>query len=172
MQEIIDIVYTYGVDTLLLALIINLLTGIIKIPIKILSAKINRKNINKYITLLPVIIGFILSSLTTGMILEPGVFWNARTPVLALMSSSLSLSIYAICEKFFGISDVNDLNITTTEEILNAISEFLPKEQKSSENMLLLDNDAENNPHNSDTEQIMTKKIHIILGREKTIYDE
>ena len=46
MQEIIDIVYTYGVDTLLLALIINLLTGIIKIPIKILSAKINRKNIN------------------------------------------------------------------------------------------------------------------------------
>ena len=37
MQEILEVIDSYGIDTVVLALIINVLTGIVKIPIKHLS---------------------------------------------------------------------------------------------------------------------------------------
>ena len=104
MQEITEIIQAYGIDAVALALAVNLLTGLVKIPIKRLALRLEPKGIflKKYITLLPVAIGFGLSALVTGLYLEPGVFWNDRTPVLAVTASSLSLSLYAICEKFFA----------------------------------------------------------------------
>ena len=110
MQEILEVIDSYGIDTVVLALIINVLTGIVKIPIKHLSTKLEPKGIhlNKYITLLPIVLGFSVSALATGLVFEPGVYWNAHTPVLALTSAGLSLSIYAICEKFFGEKRVTD----------------------------------------------------------------
>ena len=103
MQEILEVIDSYGIDTVVLALIINVLTGIVKIPIKHLSTKLEPKGIhlNKYITLLPIVLGFSVSALATGLVFEPGVYWNAHT-------AGLSLSIYAICEKFFGEKRVTD----------------------------------------------------------------
>ena len=40
MQEILEVIDSYGIDTVVLALIINVLTGIVKIPIKHLSTKL------------------------------------------------------------------------------------------------------------------------------------
>lgn len=107
MEEILNVIRTYGADTVVLAILINVLTGFLKIPVKKLSDK-GGYDINKYITLIPVALGFVLASLANGLVFESGVFWSERVPVLAVSASSLSLSIYAVLEKFF---------VKTTKEI-------------------------------------------------------
>lgn len=100
MKELMNIISHYGVDVCILALIINLSTGITKTPIKWISKKIGLGNsINKYITLLPLFFGFIYAGLY--QLYSTASFLNEKTLLLATTSASLSLAIYAILEKFF-----------------------------------------------------------------------
>lgn len=81
MQEILEVIDSYGIDTVVLALIINVLTGIVKIPIKHLSTKLEPKGIhlNKYITLLPIVLGFRYPLWQRDSSLNPA-FIGMRTP--------------------------------------------------------------------------------------------
>lgn len=119
MEELINIIGSYGMDAIIIALLINVATSIAKYPIKKLSRRLEPKGINltKYVTLLPVVFGFIFSVLATGLFLDRGIFWNARTPILALSSGSLSLAVYAVFEKFTGKDKKRGTALYTEEEI-------------------------------------------------------
>ena len=59
MEEfILDILSTYGVTTVVIALLINIVTKFLKIPIKAYSKR-NGRNLNRFISLIPVILGFL-----------------------------------------------------------------------------------------------------------------
>jgi len=123
-QEILNILSTYGVEAIMIALLINLLTGFIKKPIKAYSQKSGR-DLNKFISLVPVVLGFIAAVI---YYLCSAGFKNIKFEnifTLALSSASLSLAVFAVYEKFFPKkkaddgsdteSDKNDINI-----VLNA----------------------------------------------------
>ena len=101
MDEILRIIERYGADTCILAILINLSTGLAKIPLKRLSAKKGLGNrLNKYITLIPPVFGILYAGLYQW--LAAGRFWTDNTATLAAASASLSLAVYAILEKFFA----------------------------------------------------------------------
>ena len=99
-NEILAILSAYGAEVIVIGLLINLLTQIAKIPIKAYSKK-SGKNINRYITLLPVIFGF-----TGAFVYKWATVGFAGIKIeelftLAVSSASLSLALFAIFEKFF-----------------------------------------------------------------------
>lgn len=159
MEEILNIVRTYGADAVVLAIIINVLTGFLKIPIKRAAPKMERRgfDIKKYITFIPIALGVILASLANGLIFECGVFWNERVTVLALSASSLSLSIYAVLEKFFGPSCATEKEEKEEPEIAETdfVSKFLSREG------------APDRVEKADDENVWTEKIILGCGKKE-----
>ena len=101
METILGYIKDYGYETLFIAIAINILTAILKSPIKKLAAKSKDGTlITKYITFLPLIIGFGLCAFYKYVFLEK-VSINGDYISLWLSSASLSLAIYAVFEKFF-----------------------------------------------------------------------
>ena len=84
-----------------MALLIIITTGFAKIPLKLITAKWRNKgvNLNKYIVLLPILFGIGYAALYTYLFC--GTAWSEDTLSIALTSTTLSLSIYAITEKLF-----------------------------------------------------------------------
>lgn len=100
MEQFLQLIERYGIDTCGLALLIGISTGIAKIPLKILSKKKRLGNrVNKYITLLPIVFGLVYAGVYRYYTV--GRFWSEDTAVLATTAASLSLAVYAILEKFF-----------------------------------------------------------------------
>ena len=101
METIEEMIENYGIDNFVLALLIIITTGFAKIPLKLITAKWQNKgdNLNKYIVLLPILFGIGYAALYTYLFC--GTAWNESTLSIALTSTTLSLSIYAITEKFF-----------------------------------------------------------------------
>ena len=97
METIEEMIENYGIDNFVLALLIIITTG----PLKLITAKWQNKgvNLNKYIVLLPILFGIGYAALYTYLFC--GTAWNESTLSIALTSTTLSLSIYAITEKFF-----------------------------------------------------------------------
>lgn len=90
----------HGLDTALIGLITVILTGLIKMPIKYLASKsANSKKITRFITFLPIIIGFGVTALLTCLAGKNLVFEEAFFAQW-LSSVSFSLAIYAFWEKF------------------------------------------------------------------------
>ena len=59
MEQIIEIITKYGLETVIIALIINLLTGLIKMPIKALASRAKESSkITRFIVFLPILLGF------------------------------------------------------------------------------------------------------------------
>ena len=99
-MEIINLIQDYGFESVLIAIIVCIMTGLIKMPIKSLAAKTkDSSRYTKYITFLPLIIGFGVVALYEYVILK-SVTITAEYITLWLTSSSLSLAIYAFIEKF------------------------------------------------------------------------
>lgn len=100
METIEEMIENYGIDNFVLALLIIITTGFAKIPLKLITAKWQNKgvNLNKYIVLLPILFGIGYAALYTYLFC--GTAWNESTLSIALTSTTLSLSIYAITEKF------------------------------------------------------------------------
>jgi len=101
-EFILDIVSAYGLEVIVIAIIINILTGFLKRPIKAYTRRSGR-NLNKYISFIPVVMGF------TGATLYYG-FTKGWTSLrvdevfsLAVGSASLSLAMFAIIEKFLPL---------------------------------------------------------------------
>lgn len=154
-SSILNAIMNYGLETLVIAIIINILTAIIKIPIKKLANKRDDRGavIKKYITFLPVTLGFVLAVAYTFLFVSRISIFNNEFVVLWLTSSSLSLALYAIFEKFFpkkeddiiysddmmykayrlieslsGMDDPKDLK-TLTKLVYNKFVEFNAKEE-------------------------------------------
>lgn len=99
-MDIIQLITDYGVDTLVIALCAVVFTGLFKIPIKKLADKTkNSKKITRFVTFLPILIGFGLTVLSTYLFTKQ-VSFNKDFYVRWLSSVSLSLAIYAFWEKF------------------------------------------------------------------------
>lgn len=135
----------HGLDTLLIALVTVILTGLIKMPIKKLASKSSKcKKITRFITFLPIVIGFGLTVLYTYLINSKVVFEQSFF-VQWLSAVSLSLAIYAFWEKFVPsekkiLSEAEiQANQTIIEELKNKlidtadISSTLPVSEQTME---------------------------------------
>ena len=134
MEQILEMITTYGLETVLIALLVNMLTGLVKMPIKSLANKLNDyTKATRFIVFLPIGFGFLLSFLYARFMI--GVFNFDRAFItMWLTSSSLSLTFYAIFEKLFPSREktLSDCEIKTSETILTNIrqlvEQFLPKD--------------------------------------------
>ena len=134
MEQILEMITSYGLETVLIALLVNVLTGLVKMPIKTLANKLSDyTKVTRFIVFLPIGFGFLLSFLYARFIV--GVFNFDRAFItMWLTSSSLSLTFYAIFEKLFPSEKkaLSDCEIKTSETILKNIrqlvEQFLPKD--------------------------------------------
>ena len=90
-----------GLETMVIALAVNVLTGLIKLPIKAFAKKMDDgTSLTKFIVFLPILLGAGMTLLYGYLSNGRWIFDKSRITVW-LTSSSLSLSIYAILEKLF-----------------------------------------------------------------------
>ncbi len=127
----------YGIDTLIISLLNLILTGLIKMPVKRLAEKSeNSKKITKFITFLPVILGFGLTALLS-FAFNARVDFDRRFYTQWLSSVSLSLSVYAFWEKFvpsekkiLSEAEIRE-NKALVDKLTNNLAENSDKEEKS-----------------------------------------
>ena len=119
-EVIIELIQTYGIEAVLLAIIINFLTGIIKMPIKKAARKFeDSKKITRFIVFLPIIIGFFITALYFEYF-EKSFIFDKEFIETWLTSTSLSLTFYAIIEKFLPKK-----NITSGKEKLGVADDIV-----------------------------------------------
>lgn len=124
-QQVLDIIAEYGLETAILALVINLLTALIKWPIKKLASKTKHcAQITRFIVFLPIVLGFAASSLYIKFF-SHGAVLGKECITLWLTSSSLSLTFYAVFEKLLPPKARESSAAETEEcrEVLDALSE-------------------------------------------------
>ena len=116
-SSILNAIMICGLETVVIAVIINILTTLIKIPIKNWANKRADGGavIKKYITFLPIILGFILAIAYTYLFVSNINLFNREFVVLWLTSSSLSLALYAVFEKFFP---KNEGDVTFSDDMM------------------------------------------------------
>ena len=100
-EEILQIIAEYGIETVIIAIAVNILTGLIKLPIKSMAQKTaDSTKITRYLVFLPILMSFGLTVLYFALIYKK-VEFDTGFLTLWLASGSLSLSLYAIYEKMF-----------------------------------------------------------------------
>lgn len=108
-----ELLQKYGLNSVMIAVSICVLTGLIKMPIKYLASKAKQPSrYTKYITFLPLLLGLGVTVLYEYIVTK-SVLFRGELITLWLTSSSLSLAIYAFIEKFIP----NKKKILTAEEI-------------------------------------------------------
>lgn len=126
----LELVQGYGFNSILIAVTVCILTGLIKMPIKNIAAKAKApEKYTKYITFLPLILGFGITALYEYFIMKT-VKISGDFITLWLTSSSLSLAIYAFIEKFIPSKKkiLSIEEIRQNEELLNKIKDCLTTE--------------------------------------------
>lgn len=128
MDTIEEMIANYGINNFVLALLIIITTGFVKIPFKLITAKWQSKgvNLNRFIVFLPILFGIGYAALYTYIFY--GVAWNDDTLSIALTSTTLSLSIYAITEKLFERKKTDSVVQSSIQS-----SETEPAEEQTSE---------------------------------------
>lgn len=122
-EEIFSVVLEYGLETVLIALAINFATTIIKLPIKALSKKLtNSEKLTRFIVFIPVGLGFLFSYIYAKFIIQNYIF-DKTFITLWITSSSLSLTFYAIFEKFFPKKKrvITDEETSVAQEIIEQV---------------------------------------------------
>lgn len=125
MEEIIKAISEYGLESVVIALAINLLTGIIKLPLKKLAGRLeDSTKATRFIVFLPIIFGFALAALYVQFF-SGGFTFNQAFITLWVTSSSLSLTFYAIFEKLFPKKQkvLTEEEIAANQAVLNGIQE-------------------------------------------------
>lgn len=124
---IMQIVQEYGLNSILIAVAVCILTGLIKIPIKSIASKAeDSSKYTKYITFLPLILGFGVTVLYELWVTKRFSF-TAEFITLWLTSSSLSLAIYAFIEKFIPSKKkiLSSEEIKQNQEMIDQLKECL-----------------------------------------------
>lgn len=133
MKQIVVFFSQYGLDVALCALLTTILTGLLKLPLKKIASKSNDyKRITKYITFLPIAIGFGFVTLYTyfenGVIHFEEIFFSRW-----LSSVSLSLAIYAFWEKFVPSRKkiLNEAEISANRKAISEIENLIEAKRKN-----------------------------------------
>lgn len=129
MEEIAAALHQYGLETVILALSINLCTTLCKIPIKILARKSkNSANITRFIVFMPIVLGFVLV-LCYARFITNRPFFDKSFMQLWLTASSLSLTFYAVWEKIFPCKNMLkcDSETEASKELIDAIANSVEK---------------------------------------------
>ena len=158
MEQILEIINTYGLETVVIALAVNICTGLIKMPIKALARKLrDYTKVTRLIVFIPIILGFLFSFCYEKYIQNSYIFDRAFI-TLWLTSSSLSLTFYAIFEKLFPSKKklLTESEIKTSETILENIKQLI-EGILSKEDEIKTDLKERNN--NENTEKIQKNKI-------------
>ena len=139
MKELLNQISLHGMPVILLALINNLLTAIIKKPIK---NNLKKKNSNyhkfsKYLTFLPVIIGALLS-IAYLYVINNTFSFNLLFINTWIKNTSLSLALYAFEEKFVPNEEkiMSQKEIKENLEVLESIKELV-NEKTDNETIIL-----------------------------------
>lgn len=147
MENVMNLITAYGIDTALIAIATTILTGIVKMPIKRLAQKSkNSHAITRFITFLPVIFGFGATVLATWLLNGAVDFTNEAFYIQWLSAVSLSLAIYAFWEKFVPSKSkiLSEAEISANEELIERIGTLVGMNGKT---ITKSDNSAaENNP--------------------------
>ena len=144
MQEVLKVISENNLETVVIALMVNVLTAIIKIPIKKLSLKSAIKKYTGYIVFIPIVTAFILS-VTYGYLKTGLINVNDYVISLWLSSASLSLAVYAIIEKVIAKNYVymSEEEISITNEYIEKLKALFLKENKTN-NSATENNDEKN----------------------------
>lgn len=124
MEEVMELITTYGVDTVLIAVVTTVLTGIVKMPIKSLAKRsVNSHAITRFITFLPVIFGLGVTALAMWLIDGTIDFQHEAFYIQWLSAVSISLAIYAFWEKFVPSKSkiLSEAEISANEELIEKI---------------------------------------------------
>lgn len=132
MEQILEFITQYGLGNVLCAVVITILTGIIKTPLKKMASKAeDGKKYTKYITFLPVILGFGVMTLSTYLTAGK-IEYNQQFFVSWLSSVSVSLAIYAFWEKFIPSKSkiLSEAEMNDNKAIVSCLQELLiPKDE-------------------------------------------
>lgn len=149
-EKILQTIAQYGLETVCIALCVNLLTAVIKLPVKKLAKRAkNGANITRFIVFLPLLLGFALSILYVTFIAQEKIF-GKEFVTLWLSSSSLSLTFYAVFEKLVPPKNKEEsaAELAASKELLNGIQSALNNgadAEKTGE-----ENDGQENNENTD----------------------
>lgn len=134
MEQILEFITQYGLGNVLCAVVVTMLTGIIKAPLKKIASKAeDSKKYTKYITFLPVILGFGVMTLYTYLTVGK-IEYNQQFFVSWLSSVSVSLAIYAFWEKFIPSKSkiLSEAEISDNKAIVTCLQKLLiPQEETS-----------------------------------------
>lgn len=135
---ITQLVQEYGLNSILIAVAVCVLTGLIKMPIKSIASKAkDSSKYTRYITFLPLILGFGVTVLYE-FLLTKTVCFTADFITLWLTSSSLSLAIYAFIEKFIPSKKkiLSNEEVKQNQEVIDQLKEYLlPSTQEETTEM-------------------------------------
>ena len=121
--EILKLLTDYGLEAIVIALAINVLTGLVKLPVKGLAKKMeDGTKLTRYLVFLPVLLGFVLT-VAYVKIRRGTMGFDKAFVTLWLTSSSLSLTLYAIFEKFFPSKEkiLKDYEIEANKNLIEEI---------------------------------------------------
>ncbi|MCH5164505.1 MAG: hypothetical protein J1F36_05760 [Clostridiales bacterium] len=180
-DDVVEIIAQYGLETILIAVMVNILTALIKTPIKYFASKTKHSTrITRFIVILPIVLGFAIT-LCYRKFLLCDLSFGKEFVTLWLTSSSLSLTIYAVMEKMLPSkkSILQDSETEMTEKIigrLQSIADGVFKNEttnKQENDALATDTDLNNEDQQSssvETEQQLVKKI--VLRGNNHVQDE
>ena len=139
MLGILDFIFCKNLQVPLIAVFTVILTGVLKLPIKQIAAKMkNGQKLTKFITFMPIITGFVITVLI--FFLRFGeIDFDEKFFTNWLSAVSLSLAIYAFWEKFVPTEkkiltqmEIND-NKLLVEELKNTLTENREKTAQNKE---------------------------------------
>lgn len=159
-EQLIQLITEYGLETVILAILINVITGLIKLPVKALAKKMtDGTRLTRYIVFFPILIGFLLALLYAKLV-QGSIEINHSFVSLWVSSSTLSLTFYAIWEKLFPSKEkiLKDYEIEANKNLLNeikVIADSMIIEDKDTESSATIEETTDLNP----SEQVKTKII-------------
>ena len=129
-EYIIELIIEYGLETIILALIINVVTTILKIPIKRYAKKLtDSKKLTRFIVFIPILIGFLIT-LIYSYLCKNEILIDKELLKLYTTSTSLSLSFYAIYEKLVYKKTSNNVEVEASLGLINMLNEVIREDNK------------------------------------------
>lgn len=131
-EKILQLITEYGLEATILALAINLFTGLIKMPFKAWAKKReNGTKATRFLVFLPVVVGLLLTFVYLRVVYgKTGI--DKPFVTLWVSSSSLSLALYAFWEKLFPAKEkmLTESEIEANKKLLEKIKEFADKKSE------------------------------------------
>lgn len=157
MEEIINVITDYRIETVIVAILTCMLTAVLKLPIKVIANKTGLKDkLTRFIVFMPMFLAFGLTVLSWFVFSRPIVI-NVSFITDWISATAISLAIYAVIEKMFPKKSkvMSDKNMSLIKEKITEVSDELKNgefdDANSTENcakllnMILLENEKSEN---------------------------